>query len=383
MYRYRKFDFRSLLNIDHPQCNYNLHQSYGTKKFDTICHYSCQEDHVDQAEYTKIFTNHFMHPEVFTVTINDCTVGPRPVGVPRFWPILFSEYYALNFISDGAKQAFEKQGALSQDGDDLIINTRELPVIHIPGKCVWFFAFNNMDHLIRETLPSLLTLRELDYKINELTFITPQLSDSLLQFMQALGIPPQNILQFEGRWLSFDELIIPCFTGGGHLHTPTEYYKRTGGLLRERCARFLDKEAKPKRIFVSRCRASTRRILNETNIINDLRKRGFSIIDPGNFSRAEQVAMFSQAEVIVGQHGMGLASTIASEKGKLLVEIMSTSLNKVSYFRTAQYCRVAYGCYYVEALPLKYTCSNAFFGDILIDAKKFFAFLDPLIDVYG
>lgn len=75
---------------------------------------------------------------------------------------------------------------------------------------------------------------------------------------------------------------------------------------------------------------------------------------------------------------MGMANSIFSDNLKLLVEIMHTDYNRVSYFRTAQLRNAHYGAYYVNPIPLN-ASMNARFGDSIILKQPFFKFLDDLL----
>jgi capsular polysaccharide biosynthesis protein len=52
-----------------------------------------------------------------------------------------------------------------------------------------------------------------------------------------------------------------------------------------------------------------------------LESLGFQIIDPGNFTIGEQITLFSQASIIVGIHGAGMANIMWSNRGSTVIEI--------------------------------------------------------------
>lgn len=134
--------------------------------------------------------------------------------------------------------------------------------------------------------------------------------------------------------------------------------------------------ADAKRIYVSRKRVKMRRVLNEEALYDGLKQRNFDIIDPGDYSIAEQTLIFSKAEVILGLHGMGIANCVFSKNLKLLCEIIQINCNKISYFRTAQWLNCQYAGYYVTPIDLNYCLDTDSYGDVLIDKNQFFNFLD-------
>lgn len=63
----------------------------------------------------------------------------------------------------------------------------------------------------------------------------------------------------------------------------------------------------PKRIYISRSKASGRRQFNEDDVFDVLEKYGFKTVCPENYSIADQIIMFNTAEFIAG--GSGAAFT--------------------------------------------------------------------------
>ena len=76
-----------------------------------------------------------------------------------------------------------------------------------------------------------------------------------------------------------------------------------------------------KRIYVRRENASYRKILNEADLIESLRKNGFDIINPHHFEIINQMKIFSNAEVIISPYGSNLSNIIFCKKGTKIVEI--------------------------------------------------------------
>jgi hypothetical protein len=79
--------------------------------------------------------------------------------------------------------------------------------------------------------------------------------------------------------------------------------------------------AEGKRIYVSRRDAKTRRLTNESELIDLLMRYGFVVIEPGRMSVTQQVRAFAEADVIIGLHGAGLANIVFCQKGTTVIEI--------------------------------------------------------------
>ncbi len=76
-------------------------------------------------------------------------------------------------------------------------------------------------------------------------------------------------------------------------------------------------------VWVSRSSASYRRLQNESELIY-LTKRYFKdlvVVDPSELSLEDQIALFSDARIVIGPHGAGLTNSIFSRRLHRLVEL--------------------------------------------------------------
>lgn len=78
-----------------------------------------------------------------------------------------------------------------------------------------------------------------------------------------------------------------------------------------------------RRLFVSRGDARKRRLKNEDEILARLDRFDFEFVTPGRLSVADQIALFSDAEIVVGPHGAGLTNLIFMPEGGSVIEIFS------------------------------------------------------------
>ena len=83
-----------------------------------------------------------------------------------------------------------------------------------------------------------------------------------------------------------------------------------------------------KKIYIRREEANYRKIINEADLIDKLRKKGFEVINPHHFEILEQMKIFSNAELIISPHGSNLSNIIFCKKGTKVVEI-SPSFNNL------------------------------------------------------
>lgn len=383
MRKYTPLDLRKVVSNDNFNDYLKVIHHYPHKKLNfDIPKYLIGQNDINIDDFSSVFTESYNAPEVYTAYAKDILVSPKVRGLPRYHAMFLQNHYIFNFINNGAKANFVADGIFNVVDDNIIFDFEKFKKesITITGKSVWLFTFNNIDHLLRECLPALITLKELNEDFSKLKFIVAEISPNVINLLNLLGIPKQNILSIQGQWLYFEELIIPCFGSFGHLHTPTQYYVNFAKYQLD-CIKNQGITAPPhladaKRIYVSRKRAKMRRVLNEEALFDGLKQRNFAIIDPGDYSIAEQTLIFSKAEVILGPHGMGIANCVFSKNLKLLCEIIQTNYNRVSYFRTAQWLNCQYAGYYVTPIDLNYCLDSDSYGDVLIDKNQFFNFLD-------
>ena len=76
------------------------------------------------------------------------------------------------------------------------------------------------------------------------------------------------------------------------------------------------------RIYLTRKNAYYRKIINESDLIDELKLKNFKIVDVEALSIDEQVEIFSSAEIIVSPTSSALANIIFCDKGTKIFEIM-------------------------------------------------------------
>ncbi|WP_082341664.1 glycosyltransferase family 61 protein [Paenibacillus solani] len=77
----------------------------------------------------------------------------------------------------------------------------------------------------------------------------------------------------------------------------------------------------PERFYISRKKASVRRIINENEVIHCLEAHGFVSLCLEDWTVAQQIKMFASAKAIVGQHGAGMSNLAFCTPGTRVIEI--------------------------------------------------------------
>lgn len=195
-----------------------------------------------------------------------------------------------------------------------------------------------------EVLPKLRWLEEYESTTGESpTLIVPAgLSSFQVRSLELLGYDPESWVVAGGEPIRVERLLLaphPRRAKGTHLHTSASELAwisdRIGSNVGRKSAEY------SRRVYVSRRDADRRSVRNEDEVVEALREEGFSWYEPGRLSYEEEVRLFSGAEVVVGAHGMGLASIFHADDAALL-ELFPEGGATEHYFLTARECGFDY-----------------------------------------
>lgn len=100
----------------------------------------------------------------------------------------------------------------------------------------------------------------------------------------------------------------------------------------------------PSRVFLTRGDVKLRKVEGEAELIEALRARGFHIFEARWSNHAEQLAVFSGCDLLVGVHGAGLANAIFGRSSARLVEIQAANARKTT------------GLFWAACAGMDYTC---------------------------
>jgi hypothetical protein len=183
----------------------------------------------------------------------------------------------------------------------------------ISGVCTIFQAFpNDFYHQLIDNLPRLYHLHQPEYKnIEEIKVICSDLSEVEKVILPQLL--PENakifLVDCQKNYL-IENLIYPSFlTKINAAYLPSEYLSF---VTKRVCSQAPRK--KNQRIYISRKYARMRRLLNEEQLLEALKKYNFQQYFLEKMTIEEQIELFYDAEIILGSHGAGFANIIFSEK---------------------------------------------------------------------
>ena len=94
---------------------------------------------------------------------------------------------------------------------------------------------------------------------------------------------------------------------------------------------------KNKRLYITRKKAKYRYLFNEADVVKMLAQFGFVSVALETLSVAEQIELFSEAEVIVAPHGSGLTNLAFCRPETTVIEFFSPNYVRTDYWMISEY----------------------------------------------
>jgi capsular polysaccharide biosynthesis protein len=162
------------------------------------------------------------------------------------------------------------------------------------------FVFDSFTKLL--VLPNKSLLEELKIIVNE------SIKPYQVSFLTEFGISNENIIKkpYNEDWLCEQLLVIQQPASNNNYITPAYFHMLRNYLLSTYPPDY--KKPWPSRVYLDRDdeRSQMRAIVNEAELKAIAIKHGFTVLTPGKLSFADKVAMFANADCIIGQYGGGL-----------------------------------------------------------------------------
>jgi len=152
--------------------------------------------------------------------------------------------------------------------------------------------------------------------------------------LELAGVDVSAATEWSGGSAVADRVAVPF-----HRDEYTPEFRPSGAdyrWIRDRLRSNADLEADwPSRVYVSRDDATTRRVLNESDVVARLADMGFRKFELTSLSVPEQVALFASAEIVVGPHGAGLTNLVFADDAGV-VEIQPREDVRPHYYLLAE-----------------------------------------------
>jgi len=194
-------------------------------------------------------------------------------------------------------------------------------------------------HWIIDVLPKLHIFEQSGLKADNY-IINGMKHDYQRKALEMIGIPTKKIFETKPDCnIKCENLIIT--SQPGYMGFCPEW---AANYIRSRLVQNIS-SSEPVNIYISRSRANQRKVLNEDEVFEYLKLKGFEKVYPEDYSLKEQIKLFKSAKTIVAPHGSGLTNIVFSNPDTKVVEIFSPTYMEPCYWRLANAVNLDY--YYV------------------------------------
>lgn len=265
---------------------------------------------------------HRMSTRTASVTLPDATVATfNDAERDRFWPAV---------VTDDAR-ALSLREVTYRPGHSRAMRTDRQPVRL--RQATWFLerVYENHSHWLTAHLPKLCLLKnrgELDH------IVLPARRNQVIDTSLALlGIDPlDHQVHDPSRPLEADELTL--------LETD-RFRPELLRPVREHLG-IMPGRAPWRRVFVSRSRASIRRLVNEDVLAPRLKDAGFEIVCMEDLDFKGQIELMGETKVLLAPHGAGLTNMMFCQAGAHVVEIADPAYPNPNFYALASAMGLSY-----------------------------------------
>lgn len=235
---------------------------------------------------------------------------------------------------------------------------------------------NNYYHWLFDTLPRL----EAEVCQGQSKLYVHQYRPFQRETLRILGIDPVRLVAAESHpFVRADLLLVPSLPFPP-LPAPPSVWRLP--VVSAAACRFLRQELAPRamraaaagmpragkrRLFIRR--QGARAIVNQGEVWKMLERQGFSEVALESLSVAEQIAVFAQAEVVVGVHGAGLSNVVFCRPGTRVVEMMPSAWAMPCYWSVSRHVGLDYHRLEVTSVPVLGSPANAS-SEVLVDLES-------------
>jgi capsular polysaccharide biosynthesis protein len=297
----------------------------------------------------------YVYPPAFTAAINDATlVGHRTILSPRK-EFFVDEGYAEPSVFQHQLDRISRSDSFSNEGTGLRPTGRErLFQFDRAGRALRRLEGNTLvlcsgepqsyGSFLFRVLPKIKAVRDLG--LTHLPCLAYSEPAPFMDLLDLCGVPARNIVPHEIDVVTqIDRAFVPCLRNP-HAYLDPESFE----LFAELRASNGSPQSRRK-IYVSRFalnqsgRGASRIMLNEGEVIVELQKMGFDIVEPENLSVQDQIKIFSSASVVVGPSGSGLFNTMFCHPATKVIDLQSEPHWIYSYTGMYSSLKLDYGIF--------------------------------------
>lgn len=254
-------------------------------------------------------SQHFALPKPFALEIFLARVA-RVRVLPKDLLLLSSDGHLFldGFVRFPQQYALREGGAIRHCADDgrLLLALPER-CMAVDEPCVWLGAGSSHFQWVFESLARLWVIEQQPALQDLPLIVQASLTRWQEELLQLLGYGPDERIEVPAdAMLECRELHAASMVTVAHFISPVAIQHLRRQLAR-RIAPAIDA---PRRIYLSRRGAATRRLANEAELLPLLDQHGFVAVDAEGMSAAEQLALFQCAEFILGVEGAALVNLL-------------------------------------------------------------------------
>jgi hypothetical protein len=192
----------------------------------------------------------------------------------------------------------------------------------------------NYYHWLIESLPNLRFLTEILPTLDGI--FVPELKQFHLDTLTSLGIAREKLIPLDSNsHYQCDRLYVTSFSYGYYVMPEITRWLRNSYL-----PAITDQNIR--KLFISRNDSSSRKVTNETEVMNLLKPYGYDLIKPASLSFVDQAKLFDSAQTIIAPHGAGLTNIAFCKPGTRVLEIFPPRWTPCCYLQLSQAAQLDY-----------------------------------------
>ena len=197
---------------------------------------------------------------------------------------------------------------------------------------------DNYFHWLFDVLPRIGIFEKIDDIKNIEYFLCPNINKWQKETLALLNIPFEKLLNSKKfRHIEADCIVVTEHPWQHSKNAENDIQNIPNWISLWLKEKFLKKnldDNSPKKIFIDRSDSLSnlkdkRKILNEDEVKNYLKKNGFVSVQLSRLEFSKQISLFYNCDTILGLHGAGLSNLIWSKKGTEVIEIKNIEANKL------------------------------------------------------
>lgn len=192
------------------------------------------------------------------------------------------------------------------------------PFKGITASCVDHWA-SNFYHWVAHTIPTLHALSQLNEPVR---LVLPEhMHPWQFETLELFGLASDAHIRLQqGRQYAFRALNYITFVNGSVDFAVSELSRAAYARLRE--ATGAATKSAGRRLYIERGGSANRHVPNEAELADALEELGFERVRPETLSLTEQIHLFSEAGMVMGMLGAGMANIAWCQPGTLIYELV-------------------------------------------------------------